>query len=174
MGGERGVTLLEAAVGISIVGSLLAIFVPTYVRGLHGSRLVEATDGLARIGERAIENGKKQPGRDAFPASAPLTPAEPPRGKPAVSDDALWQHPTWVALDFRPVPSGVAHSFAFAFAPSAGKVGGVDVADGSSFVATAHGDLDGDGVPSTFEIRGASTATETKLEPGVYVEAELE
>lgn len=164
---ERGVTLLEAAIGVSLVASLLAIFIPTYVRGVHGSRLVEATDGLDRIGARAIAGAKGKPAHDAFPDSAPLTPAAVPRGAPAVDEDGVWDKPTWVALDFRPVPAGTPHSFAFAFTTR------VD-SDASQFVAQAHGDLDGDGVTSTFEIRGAATGTDAKLDPGMYVESELE
>ena len=87
---ERGVTLLEAAIGVSLVASLLAIFIPTYVRGVHGSRLVEATDGLDRIGARAIAGARGKPAHDAFPDSAPLTPAAVPRGAPAVDEDGVW------------------------------------------------------------------------------------
>ena len=40
---------------------------------------------------------------------------------------------------------------------------------------TAAGDLDGDGLLSTFEIRGAiAPADKPKLVPGMYVESELE
>jgi type II secretory pathway pseudopilin PulG len=164
---ERGVTLLEAAIGISIVASLLAIFVPTYVRGLHGSRLVEATEGLDRIGARAVAGARGRPAHDAFPDSAPLTPETVPRGAPVVDADGTWEKPTWLALDFRPTPAGTPHSFAFAFTNH------VDT-EASQFTAQAHGDLDGDGVTSTFEIRGTAAGTEAKLEPGMYVEAELE
>lgn len=164
---ERGVTMLEAAIGVSLVGSLLAIFIPTYVRGLHGSRLVEATDGLDRIGTHAIAGARGKAAHDAFPDSAPLTPAAVPRGALVVDEDGTWEKPTWVALDFRPAPAGTPHAFAFVFTNR------VD-SDSSQFVAQAHGDLDGDGVTSTFEIRGTATGTEAKLEPGMYVEAELE
>ena len=44
-----------------------------------------------------------------------------------------------------------------------------------AFVARARGDLDGDGLLSTFEIRGGiAPADKPKLVPGMYVEAELE
>ena len=43
------------------------------------------------------------------------------------------------------------HAFAFAFESLCGN-------DQSSFVVTAHGDLDGDGLLSTFEIRGSVKA----------------
>jgi hypothetical protein len=59
---------------------------------------------------------------------------------------------------------GVAHSFAFAF----------DRPDEATFVAHAHGDLDGDGTTSTFEIRGKCGRDGASLVPGMVVEAELE
>ncbi len=155
-GSMRGITALEAAAGFALVGSLLAVAVPAFVRNLSSSRLVEATSGLEKIGAHAIAN--------AFPASAPLTPESVPRGKAAVDPEPdPWQHPTWQALEFRASPPGVSHSFSFAF----------DRGD-SSFVAHAHGDLDGDGTTSTFEIRGRCERDVASLAPGMYVESELE
>lgn len=164
---ERGVTLVEGAIGVSLVASLLAIFIPTYVQGLHGSRFVEATHGLDHIGAHAVAGAKGKAPTEAFPEAAPLTPAAVPRGAPAVDEAGTWEKPTWIALDFHPVPYGTPHSFAFSFST---RVDG----DVASFVAQAHGDLDGDGVTSTFEIRGSASGGEGKLEPGMYVEAELE
>lgn len=164
---QRGITLLEAAIGVSLVGSLLAVFVPTYVRGLHGSRLVEATDGLDTIGARAVASAHGKPAHDAFPPSVGLTPASVPRGKPAVDEAGTWEQPTWIALGFQPVPYGITHSFSFSFTSKPAD-------DVAQFVAEAHGDLDGDGVTSTFEIRGSQSNGEAKVEPGMYVEAELE
>jgi len=160
----RSFTALEAAVGIALIGSVLAVAVPAFVRNMSSSRLVEATSGLDRLGTRAIANAAGKSCADAFPANAPLTPDTVPRGKAAVDPDPdPWQHPTWKALDFRASPPGVAHSFSFAF----------DHGD-ASFIAHAHGDLDGDGTTSTFEVRGKCGADGAALVPGMYVESELE
>ena len=79
-----------------------------------------------------------------------------------------WDTPTWKALGFQPAVTGAPHAFAFSFDSTLGKAH-------SSFVASAHGDLDGDGLTSTFEVRGAVSATEkAHVEPGMYVEAEVE
>lgn len=161
---ERGVTAVEAAVAIALGGSLLAVAVPAFVHNLSFSRLDEATSGLARLGEHAVAGASGKSCDAAFPASAPLTPATVPRGAPAIDPDPdPWQHPTWKALDFRASPPGVAHSFSFAFDD-----------DGATFVAHAHGDLDGDGATSTFEVRGTCEKGEAKLAPGMYVESETE
>ncbi|HEY1957164.1 MAG TPA: hypothetical protein VGH28_16210 [Polyangiaceae bacterium] len=165
---SRGVTAVEAAVAIALGGWLLVVSVPAFVRNLSFSRLDEATAGLARIAEHASAGAAGKSCDAAFPESAPLTPATVPRGAPAV--DAApdpWQHPTWRALDFRASPAGVAHSFSFSFDRTLDK-------DKSAFVAQAHGDLDGDGATSTFEVRGACDVDGTKVAPGMYVESEIE
>ena len=77
-----------------------------------------------------------------------------------------WDGATWKALAFRPVPEGVPHAYAFAFESAAG----------SAFTAHARGDLDGDGIPSLFEIKGDLRRDEGRpgVAPGMYVESELE
>ncbi len=161
----RRFTPVELAVGAAILGSLLAVAVPAFCRDLHASRFIEPTDGLARIGAAAIDIAERDGG---FPDSAPLTPSAPPRGKKEADPPGTWDGPTWKALAFRPVAEGVPHAYAFSFESTAG---------GTAFVSRARGDLDGDGVLSTFEIRGhAGRAAGEKpaLAPGMYVEAELE
>jgi hypothetical protein len=174
---ERGLTAVEAAVLFAIVGSLAAVAVPAFVRELRASRFVEPVEGLQKIGAGALAYAE---GRDpapspaaapstlAFPASAPLTPPSVPRGTREVDPPGVWDHPTWKALAFRAAPEGVPHAFAFSF--DASRAGAR-----SSFVARAHGDLDADGVQSTFEIKGhAQEGEKAALEPGMYVESEVE
>lgn len=166
---ERGLTAVEVAIGVAVIGSLLAVAVPAFVRDLHASRLVEPVQGLQKIGEGAVAHAEGKPLKEAFPPTAPLTPAAPPKGAPAADPPGTWDTPTWRALDFRPTRTdGVPHSFAFAFESELGPAR-------SAFVARARGDLDGDGILSTFEISGAVTPAEpAKVAPGMYVEAELE
>jgi len=171
------VAAIEAALGFAILGSLLAVAVPTFVRNLHASKLTEATEGLAVIGEGAVLYAMPLPVEQAFPASAPLTPPRPPRGAPAVDVLALWQTPTWLALHFPPphgsgraFAEGEPHAFAFSFDSVLGH-------GKSGFVAAAHGDLDGDGTMSTFEIRGHDVEGDPRgpsIEPGMYVQDPLE
>jgi hypothetical protein len=180
----RGLSAVEAAVLFAIAGSLLAVAVPAFVREVHASRFVEPVDGLAKIGSGAIayatNEGVSTP-RSPFPPSAPLTPATPPRGTREVDPPGAWDHPTWKALGFRAAPEGIAHAFSFGFDSTAGPVSSPGdraaprTGDVPSFVAHAHGDLDGDGVRSTFEIRGSAPSAEPPtLEPGMYVESEVE
>lgn len=159
----RRFTPVELAVGVALLGSVTAVAVPAFSRELHASRFVEPTDGLARLGAAAVAYAETN---ERFPESAPLTPATPPRGTKAVDPPGTWDGETWRALAFRPSAEGVPHAYSFSFeSPS-----------GDAFVAQARGDLDGDGLLSTFEIRGHTGRAGEKaaVARGMYVEAELE
>lgn len=159
--------MLETGIGVALAGTLLAIAIPVFSRELHASRFVEPASGVARMGSGAVVWAQGRGAADAFPPPAPLTPATVPRGIRVVDAAELWNTPSWRALSFTPGPEGHAHAFAFAFDRTVG-------ANESAFVARAHGDLDGDGVTSTFEVRGAAGETGVSLAPGMYVEAEIE
>ncbi|MGH7439902.1 MAG: hypothetical protein ACRENE_29795 [Polyangiaceae bacterium] len=157
--------------------------VPTFVREIHASRLAEPVDGLKRIGEAAIAyagehpiSAAPQPGPatsaapQGFPPSAPMTPSLPPRGRCEPDPPGAWQDPGWVALDFRPAAPGAPHCFAFAFDSTLAP-------PHASFRAHAHGDLDGDGITSTFQVSGQYTEGDSRgpvLDPGMLVDSEVE
>lgn len=165
---HRGFSAVELAIGVSLLGSLAAIAIPTIARVAYASHLVEATAGVERIASAAIAHAQGRPATDAFPAAAPLTPAEPPRGIREVDVPGTWEHPTWKKLNFEAVPLGIPHAFSFAFEgnSSPGK---------STFLARAQGDLDGDGQRSTFEMRGAADdAHGPQLDTELFVQSEFE
>jgi type IV pilus assembly protein PilA len=169
-GRGRRFTPVELAIGFALVGSVLAIAVPSFVREVHASRFVEPVEGLQRIGAAAVGYAGGHPAAQAFPPSAPLTPAAPPRGRCEADPAGAWDHPTWRTFDFRPSPEGAPHCFAFSFdsAPSQSA---------STFRAQAHGDLDGDGIRSTFEITGRSVEGDARgphVDPGMFVDDEVE
>src|SRR5262245_58900550 len=122
-------TPVELALGVSLVGCLAAVAIPTFIREVHASRFVEPTDGLARLSASAVAYAETNL---RFPDSAPLSPSVPARGRKDVDAPGTWDHPTWRALDFRASPEGVPHAYSFAFEST-----------GATFVARAHGDLDG-------------------------------
>lgn len=164
----RGLSSVEIAIAISLLGTLAAIAIPTIARQAYASHLIEATSGLERMSTGAIAQAQGKPATDTFPGPAPLTPAEPPRGKREVDVPGTWEHPTWKKLRFEAVPLGIPHAFAFAFESSS-------TPGRSSFIARAQGDLDGDGQRSTFEMRG--TADDMRgpwLDPDLFVQSELE
>ncbi len=157
----RRFSLLELATLVSLSASLAAVAVPAFVRNVHASRLSEPIEGLARLGERVVAFSEAE-GR--LPASAPMTPLVPPRGVKAVDPPGTWELTAWKAIAFSPVPEGVPHAYSFALE-----------SHGAGFTARAQGDLDGDGVLSTFELRGSADGhAHVALEPGLHVEEELE
>lgn len=145
----------------AVLGSVLAIAVPELSRSLRASPLSEPVDGLERIASAAIAYAEAAGG---FPESAPLTPGQVPRGGRADDPPGTWEHPTWKALGFG---FDYAHAFSFAFDSY--------MADGiPTFRASAHGDLDGDGVASTFEVVGIVDERGARMLPGMYVDREIE
>lgn len=138
---------MQAAALLAVVASVLAAGVPTFVSNLHASRLAEPMDGLGHIAARASALAAMSPVESAYPASAPLTPNQVPQGQSVLDDPEAWNHPTWRTLDFG---FDVPHRFSFEF------VSKLD-AETSSFLATAHGDLDADGNLSRFSLAGSVT-----------------
>jgi len=160
----RQLSPIEFALAFAIGGSVLAVAVPEFLHGLHASRLVEPIDGLKRVAVNAVALASREVADPAFPASVALTPAEVPRGVRVSDPDGTWEHPSWRALTFG---FDYPHAFSFAFESSQG-------AASARFRATAHGDLDGDGVQSTFEVEGERDAAGARVIPGMYVESEVE
>lgn len=157
----RRFTPIELAIGAALVGSIAAVAIPAFVRELHASRFSEPVEALGRMSTGAVHYAEQT---HKLPDSAPLTPPAPARGKRETFPPEIWGHPTWRALSFQAAPDGVPFAFAYSFD-----------AQPAGFVARANGDLDGDGVYSTFEVRATATASEPlKIEPGMYVESELE
>ena len=166
----RRFTPVELAIAFALGGSLLAVAVPTFGREIHASRFVEPVDGLAHIGAGAVAYGRAHPVAQGFPPSAPLTPATPPRGRCEIDPPGLWEQATWTALDFRPAPPGTPHCFAFGFDSTLS-------ATKAAFRADAHGDLDGDGLVSTFEVTGHYIEGDPEgptLDRGLFVDSEVE
>ncbi|MBN1605749.1 MAG: hypothetical protein JW940_03910 [Polyangiaceae bacterium] len=142
----RPLTPVETAVAIALGGSLCAVTVPAFVRNLHASRLAEPIDGLNRIATRATALAAGRPAEIAYPETVGLTPANVPQGKRVLDPPGTWDEPTWRRLDFE---LSVPHAFSFSFESHKAK-------GEATFRATAHGDLDGDGVLSTFALGGQS------------------
>lgn len=149
-----------------VAGSVLAASAPAFIRDLHASRLTEAVDGVSAIaaGAVAYSNGKELAA--SFPPAVRLTPETVPRGEPVTDPAATWDHPTWQALGFR---KDGPHYYSFAFEPA------VEPAR-IMFRAVAQGDLNGDGIFSTFEVVGERRPGQPQavVLPGMNVYREVE
>jgi hypothetical protein len=150
----RALTPLELAVVVSLGGTVAATMIPTFLRNVHASRLSEPVDGLKRIAAHATLRASGLPTESAYPESAPFTPAVTPRAELVLDPAGTWDSPTWRALDFS---FDVPHAYSFSFNSTNGEAR-------STFTAHARGDLDGDGITSSFSISGS---VERGAEPSV-------
>jgi hypothetical protein len=155
---------VELAATVAVLGSVLAVFVPTFVRNVHASRFAEPQDGLKRIAMRATALAAGESPESAYPESVGLTPAQVPQGKPTTDPAGTWEQNTWRKLDFRLEGP---HYYSFSFESS--RAAGV-----SRFTAVAHGDLDGDGILSTFSISGESKLGAEPTTGPIFMQREIE
>lgn len=163
----RALTAPELAAIIAVGGSVLAVAIPAFVQNLSFSKLSEPIEGLDRLVTSAVTYANGRPQNISFPPSAPLSPATVPRGIAVEDPPGTWEHLTWKSLDFGFVHP---HHFAFKFESALDPTTGV-----MRFVATAHGDLDGDGVLSTFEVRGERIpGQDARVLPGMFVDRKVE
>ena len=161
----RSLTPVELAAVVSALSTALAASAPTFLRELQASRMSEAIEGIEQIGAGAIAYSQDKDLAASFPSPAPLTPSEVPRGVTVEDPPEIWDTPTWTALDFR---FDRPHRYAFQF----------DVVPDPSriwFQASAHGDLNGDGILSTFQLVGERRVGEdAALVPGLHIHREVE
>jgi hypothetical protein len=160
----RALTPLELAVAVSLTGTLAATMIPTFLRNVHASRLSEPVEGLKRIAAHATLRAAGLPAERAYPDSAAFTPAVTPRGELVLDAPGTWDPATWRTLDFA---FDAPHAYSFAFESENSEAR-------STFTARARGDLDGDGVTSSFSISGSvERGAEPKLQAlEIYREVE--
>lgn len=126
------------------MGVVAAVAIPAFVNYVRRSKTIEAranVNAIARgVATAGTETGTLPPALPTTPASAPG-----PERQTWPADAA----PGWDAIGFHPYEGLY---YVYEYAPGA---------DGRSFVVRARGDLDGDGVESTFEVTGELAADGT-------------
>ena len=161
----RSMSPVELALIASLGGVALAASAPTFLTELQASRMSEAIKGVEDISVGAVAHAQGTELPASFPPPAPLTPAEVPRGIVVEDPPDTWDTPTWKALNFR---FDRPHRYSYQF----------DVAADPSriwFQATAHGDLNGDGILSTFQLAGERRVDgEAVVLPGLHIHREVE
>jgi hypothetical protein len=143
----RQLSPVELALGVSLAGCIVLSAAPAFFENLRASRLSEPMDRLGELASRATARAAGEPIDTAYPGAAPLTPSDVPRGELAEDPPGTWDHATWRLLGFR---LETPHAYSYAFESKNGP-------ERSSFLATAKGDLDGDGSTSTFVITGETS-----------------
>jgi len=177
----RGITIIEVALLISVVGVALAVGVPTFTRVLRTSKMAEAPFELARM-HAALAAYYTTPQETpagkrlrCLPAAAGPTPKTPSRN-PVVVQFGAPETPgtaTWRAIGYEP-SSPIRYRYSLITA----KAGcGITPAKGhTDAVVTlrAEGDLDADGTLSRFERRVNADDGELVLDPMLDVGDRLE
>lgn len=165
-----GLTLVETAVLVSLVGVLLAVFVPTFVAKLRTSKVQEASDMLETIhaATTAYYEARHERQQRCLPPSSEPTPSEPS----AELVDVDFGAEPWVSLGVT-TEDGLRYSYQL-IVPSAGC--DLRVPTGRAlFTVRAVGDLDDDGVRSTFERSATLDENGTVVPLGVlYVTRRVE
>lgn len=163
-GGPR-LSLIEAALLASLTAIVLAIFVPTFLRRVRTNKISEAPELLQLMSQRAsayYETSWSARDRSCLPPGAGPTPEVPTQDSQVVDFHApeAAGSATWEALDFQPDRPV---RFSYRYAPTGHGCRLGDAVEPGTVVFRAEGDLDGDGVRSTFE-RRAKIGRE-RLEP---------
>lgn len=153
---QSGLTLVEAALIVCVGGVILAVFVPTFLRHVRTSKVAEAAEQLQVLHLAAAsyfdtrhesEDGKVA---QCFPAAAGPAPALPSQSPVDVdfANEETPGHATWSALGFAPERP---LRYRYTFIPHTEGCSVRGRSGESVLTLRAEGDLDGDGVLSTFE-----------------------
>ncbi len=140
----RALSSVQMALLFAVFGSVLAVFIPHFIRNLHASRLAEPLDGLEHIATWASVQAAGYPPELAYPPSVGRSPQQVPAGEAVRDPEGTWAHPTWKLLGFKKEEP---HYYSFEFES-------LNSERGAHFTARAFGDLDGDGELSRFELFG--------------------
>jgi len=164
--------LQSSGFGIASVGVLAAVAIPAFVKYQRRAKTTEPLMNLRKLYDGAVmyyteeyatRTGELLP--HSFPQSAgPTPPSTACRGGDSVEHSSTretWRAPTWSSLGFSIVGP---HRYRYEF-----------ISDGRGFTARATGDLDCDGVLSTFERVGTIDAEgNVNGGAGIFIEKELE
>ncbi|MBO6938637.1 MAG: hypothetical protein JJ863_26960 [Deltaproteobacteria bacterium] len=172
----EGLTLVETAIVVCVVGSVLAIFVPTFLDHLRTSKVEEPPLLLDELFERTKTYYEQRQGEERWclPGQAGPAPADTSQD-PAPHDFTGSGAPgreTFEAIGFeteRPI------RYRYELIPRRAGCG-VDLEPGHIlFTVRATGDLDGDGVESTYERRATVDDDGRVIPSGIlYVDHPIE
>ena len=161
---------------LCILGIVLAVFTPTFVRRVRINKISEASELLQEMSVRAsayYATSWADGRRFCLPSGAGPTPTMPTVDSATVDFAAEEQrgYQSWEALGFQPARPV---RYSYSYAPDRHGCDLVDAGDLGSVSFRAEGDLDGDGVRSMFERRATIGATGLKPEETLHVHRRVE
>ena len=178
MTAREGFTLIELMIVVAILAILAVAAVPALIKCMRRAKTVEAIDEIDKIYKGAalyysspyvtlggVKLECQFPGlQSATPVEGTCCSTDGLGGPDDNADDRcdsnpdLWTTPVWSDLKFQISDE---HYFVYAF-DSDGAL------DSAVFTASAYGDLDCDGVQSTFQRIGFGDLHATKAECGIH------
>jgi type IV pilus assembly protein PilA len=174
-----GYTLVELMVVVVVLGVLAAVAIPAFITYIRRAKTSEASDKVSLLTRNSVAyyiDANTAVGRGVsgtavtlmFPVDEPETPTASCCDNAdlrCVTPPDDWDAPTWMALQFAVTDP---HYYRYAYDSSG-------AGPGSLFTARAVGDLDCDGIFSTFERAGISLTSGTVFSSrGVYRHLEAE